>query len=99
MFRFLLVRFLIGILLVFFVGGMMALTVDVHDQVVLINPPAEIMNGQVRTTETTIIHYYNEGDESKQVVFVTCSDEKLRFSPEQTEVILEYLNYQETGCP
>lgn len=99
-----LVRSLVGIGLIVFVAGILSFVryvdmEDLREQVVLINPPIEIMNGEVRTTETTIIHYYNEGDESKRVVFITCSGEELTFSIDQTEVLLRYLKYQETGCP
>ena len=104
MFKFILVRFaiacaIVGVVGVILYGVYQVDMTDLDNQMSLINPPVEIMNGQVRTTEITIIHYYNEGDESKRVVFITCSGEELTFSVDQTEVILRYLGYQETGCP
>lgn len=104
MFKFFLVRLAVACAIVGVVGVILygAYQLDMQgldNEIALINPPVEIMNGEVRTTETTIIHYYNEGDESKQVIFITCSGEELTFSVDQTEVILRYLDNQETGCP
>ncbi len=70
-----------------------------RDQISLIDPPTEIINGQVRTTETTIIYYYNEGDQSKRVTFTTCGGDKLNFSDDETNIILKYFSYQKVGCP